>query len=261
MTTSTSSHDDQRVKLADLAIGSTDLADDQSLAAHLKSCAACTRELVALEQIAAAIDVAAATDLPPEDLEDAVIATMLRATDSVPQRATKAAPRTSALRLRWNSLRGMRIAIAVPTFALAVVCVFLVSSLNNQQDKAENLQVKLDKLEGKPSLDVLNGASIKSLDTDAPFEDARVQMALTKDGGVISLRNVPTPPKDRAWQVWQVDKDKNIRSIGVISEGRELIFLDLDDIDGKDLERIIITSEPAEGSDAPSSTDVARSSI
>jgi hypothetical protein len=262
--------------LADLAVGSLEAEAEKGLTQHLSTCAACRRELTALQEIAAAIDVASVHEAPPADLEQDVVAAMLghataeSATALVPANtaeaftadpSARASHRSSRARQSWRALGRMRIAVAVPSLALAVVCLFLVVSLNDEQTRVENLQVKLDKLEGKPSLDVLNGASIKSLDTDAPFEDARVQMALTKDGGVISLRNVPAPPDGRAWQVWQVDKDKKIRSIGVITEARELIFLDLDDIDGKDLERIIITSEPAQGSNAPSSEDVARGSI
>jgi len=260
-------HATAREQLVDLAVGSLKPSQASKVQSHVDGCHVCAEEVAALTRIIAALDAEASgarTSTP--HMDDAIVAAMLAAAPATmnADTSTKAARRGLSIRLvAWFRTRTHvpRIAVALPTIALVVACAGLAVSLRSAEQRSDNLQVRLDKLEGRPQLDVLNGASIETFKTDAPFQDARVQVAVTDDGGVISLRNVPAPPKGRAWQVWQVDSDDTITSIGIIDRERDLAFLPLDDIDADDLKRIIITDEPAQGSDTPSSDEVARSTV
>jgi hypothetical protein len=152
---------------------------------------------------------------------------------------------------RWVLPRP-RVAIAAPVVALAACCLAFTVMLDQRSDEVRQLRNELVSLRDRPDLPVLSGAAITSFDVDAPFGDARAQVALADDAGVVVVRNAPAPPEGMVWHVWQVDEDDRMKSIGTIDRARDAAFLPLEDIERDQLRRIIVTTEPkVSAPDAP----------
>lgn len=252
-------HDRVEPMLAEHALGTLDAADRMAVDAHLAECASCS---VLHEELATAV----------AQLEDGVLTEVPAAADVAASRATllAAAARTQQLgssapfprRARRSSAarRWMPSPSGIATAVLAAACVLLLVAATDRQDRIDSLERRLKDARGD-QVAAIRGASVKDLDTGGAFGDARAQVVLRRDAGVVLFRDVPAPADGMVWQVWAISGDR-IDSIGVIDDARASAFLALDDdLDADAVERIIVTLEPEGGSTSPAADEVAAATV
>jgi hypothetical protein len=148
----------------------------------------------------------------------------------------------------------MRLPSIIAAAGACTTILVLAVMLSDSREHARSLQRRLKDARGD-QVAVLRGASISDLDPTGAFGDARAQVVLQKDAGVVAFRDVPAPPDDMVWQVWTVAEDSTFRSLGVIDGARRSAFLPIEGVDPDDIERIIVTIEPAGGSEQPNEDD------
>lgn len=243
--------------LAEHALGALDDVDAHRVDAHLIECAACRAEFDELVAAVAELDAAAA---PATAMEPAPNATrdLLTAARRTPQARPVELPAHSPRR-SWG-----RFGIGLGGASLVAACVALamtVTTLGERDDRIASLEQRLKAAKGD-QVPTFRGASVKSLDTAGPFGDSRAEVVLKKDAGIVSFNKVPAPPEGMVWQVWLVDTDERITSLGIINSARKAAFLPIpDDIDRDDIERFIVTAEPTGGSDGPSAEEVVTGTV
>ncbi len=240
----TTEHEYVEPLLAEHALGTADVLQRARIDAHLVLCAACRATFVELTDAVSGLEqvvhvptlepragaretlLAAARATPQADSADDAAAQV-----GVPRRHRRAWGAPSWLFAGAASLAGV---------ALAVVLV-------DRQGKIDDLERRLKDARGD-QVPVLKGASINDLDIGGPFGDTRAQVVLKRDAGIITFRKVPAPPEEMVWQVWAVDGDDQLHSLGTIDDERELAIVSIEGVDPDDVERIIVTSEPIDGS-------------
>lgn len=254
-------HDQVEPLLAEHALGT--LAPDarELVEAHLATCASCRLEL---DELAAAVaqleqDVAVPfPDVPPAELDQSR-QSLLDAARRAPQRGAGAAAAHAPTRQRSRRRRFVPSPSGIAAGALAAACVVLVAVTVDRQDRINSLEGRLKKSRGD-QVEVLRGASVKDLDTGGAFGDARAQVVLRRDAGVVAFRDVPAPADGMVWQVWAISGER-IDSLGIIDDARSSAFLALGEVDPDEVERIIVTLEPEGGSDSPAAEEVAEATV
>lgn len=243
--------------LAEHALGALDAADAQRVDAHLIECTACRVEFDELVAAVAHIDetlaLAAALEPAPNAARD-----LLTAARRTPQSRPVTLP-VARRRRRWGMF-----GVGLGGASLVAACVALaltMSTLGARDDKIASLEQRLKAAKGD-QVPTFRGASVKSLDTAGPFGDARAEVVLKKDAGIVSFNKVPAPPAGMVWQVWVVDSDEHITSLGIIDSARKAAFLPIpDELDRDDVDRFIVTAEPAGGSEGPSAEEVVTGTV
>lgn len=248
--------------LPERALGTLAGDEFRELDAHLARCASCRAELAQLEPTLDALAVSAPPIEPPESLRDDLIAAIVADAGSVDATAIAlersvaeaSAARARSLRRsrRWRVRLGF---VAIPAFATAFVMLAVVAAVDVR--RIQRLESKLDRFRSERTLAVLKGADVATVKTSGAFEKASAQVAVRGDAGIVALRNVPPPPAGMAWQVWQVDDRHHIESIGTLRRSARVAFLQIPPDHDVEIERVIITAEPAGGSEAPGRERVA----
>ena len=247
-------HDDVAPLLAEHALGTLDTDRRAAVDLHVVECAACRVELDELAGGVATLEEAVVAPGPGSATSQrATLLDRARMTPQIPAEETAAghAPRP---RRAWRAPSWLAASAAT------LACIALAVVLVDRQDRIDSLERRLADARGD-QVTVLRGASIDTLDTAGPFGDARAQVVLRPDAGVVAFRDVPAPPEDMVWQVWMIDQDERISSLGVIDRAQHAAFLPIDGVDPKDVERIIVTVEPAGGSDEPTAEEVAGATV
>ena len=238
-------HDYVEPLLAEHALGTADVVHRARVDAHIALCASCRTTFVELTDAVAGLEHAVhAPTLEPlagarESLRAAARATPQLGEGSTADDAIATADRRSRRRApkrRW-------LLVAAPTLA----SVALLATNLSQAGRIDRLEQRVEDARGD-QVPVLKGASINDLDIGGPFGDTRAQVVLKRDAGIITFRKVPAPPEDMAWQVWAVDGDERLHSLGTIGEQRDLAIVAIEGVDPDDVERIIVTTEPLTGS-------------
>lgn len=235
--------------LASYALGTAETSELVQVEAHLRACAACSARADELARAADLHDASLVHMHAPNDLRDSVLAAVGRTPQAPAHTAEAPAPAGIRHRRWWQALDRFG---AVLSPAFAVCSVVLAIMLIQSRSDSDRLQRRVERLSNEPQLAVLKGASISSLDTSGPFNDARAQVAINYDTGVLALRDVPEPPDGSVWQVWQVDEDDHIESLGTIDHATKARLLSLQDIEEGALKRILVTVEAGAGSESPS---------
>lgn len=234
------------------ALEELNLTDANMLQSHILECDECAR---LRESMSAPVD-AWNTTLPsmsvPADLREIVLATVARE-----------AEREATVKHTWSTLepwwffRMPRWSQIIPSALAACSIILLIALVDARRDtssiqgKLVHLESRVGDLADRPDLQVFNGATIEKLRTEGAFGGARGQVAINYDTGVVALRDIPEPPRGKVWQVWQVNDDDEIRSLGTISHARKARVFELNDVDERSLQRIMITVEAGTGSARP----------
>lgn len=248
-------HDPCDLPIAQHALGTLDAAASSHVDAHLAGCPACRLQFDELVAAVGAIDIAIA---PATALEPSPSARgdLLAAARRTSQSRAGSAP--SSARRGW-----LRLGMGLGSASLAAACIALVSmvvAVDRRDDRIAALEQRLEDARGD-QVPTFRGASVKSLDTAGPFGDARAEVVLKKDAGIVAFNKVPAPPEGMVWQVWAVDTDEHIVSLGIIDSARTAAFLPIPDTDPDDIERFIVTAEPVGGSEGPSAEEVATGTV
>lgn len=240
-------HDELEPLVPEHALGTLDPELRARVDAHLEECAACRLAFDEVSAAVADVESAIAPGIMATPRFGATRSLMDAAARTAQDRVDAAGVRRSRRPRRWR-LPGI-----VAAGAACGTIVVLALLLADSRDRAASLERRLRDARGD-QVAVLRGASVRDLDPSGPFGDARAQVVLQKDAGVVAFRDVPAPPDGMAWQVWTIGGDE-IRSLGVIEDARRSAFLPIEDIDADDIDRIIVTLEPAGGSDEPNRED------
>jgi len=265
-------HDVVEPLLAAHALATLEPHEAERVDLHLVTCASCR---VTFDELAAAggwVELRAheaATDSgaygdPPLAVRDDVLA-RARATpqDDAPQGAHAGEERAAVLsgapaRLRGPSrgggwLRGAGARLGA-VGALGVMVAALLVTASRDQDRIASLEQQLRDAKGG-QVQVLDGGQFEMPQSDV--DPARARVTLDRATGRIVFREVAAPPKDKVWQVWQVDERQRIRKIGVITDATEGVSLPLKEIAPDELKRIFITIERAgAGAGEPVATEL-----
>jgi anti-sigma-K factor RskA len=252
---STTDHETTEALVAEHALGTLATGDRAEVEAHLVACAACRllfdEVAAASAEVELALAACAVVDHVPVPTPDAE-RDLLRAVRAAP-RDRVPAPRRRPRRA-WMVGGGALVAAACSSLlVLAVVA-------SDRQERIDSLERRLKDARGD-QVAVLRGASISDLDASGPFGTARGQVVLQRDAGMVAFRDVPAPPEDMVWQVWTIDADQRISSIGVIDAARKAAILPIGNVDPDDIERIIVNTQPAGGSDEPTADEVAETTV
>jgi anti-sigma-K factor RskA len=246
-------HDLVEPLLAEHALGTTEPDDAARADRHLRDCAACRLAFAELADAVAGLEqhAAASSTLEPRAGDRAAL---LAAARQQPQRSTAEAPAPTRRQRRRPAPSWLGAAVA------SLACLLLVVMVVDRERRIDSLERRLDKAKGD-QVAVLRGASINDLDVGGPFGDSRGQVALQGDAGIVAFRDVPAPPEGMVWQLWTIDSDDRIRSLGIIDAERRRAILPIEGVDPEEVERIIVTVEPAGGSDEPTAEEVAGATV
>jgi anti-sigma-K factor RskA len=240
-------HDRLEPLVAEHAIGALDPSLVAQVEAHLDECAACRATFDEIAAATADLELAVAPGIMVQPRAGATSDLLSAAARTAQQHAAGEPVRARRPR-RWRMPSVIAAAGACGT--ILVLAMLLADS----REHSRSLERRLKDAQGD-QVAVLRGASVRDLDPSGPFGDARAQVVLQKDAGVIAFRDIPAPPEGMVWQVWAIAQDEHIYSLGVIDSARRSAFLPIDEVDADEVERIIVTIEPGDGSDEPTTDD------
>lgn len=262
-------HDEARELIAAFALGAVEPDEAAAVRAHIDTCADCAADLRAEEEIASALDLVAASELPA-GFADRVLAAVR--TDGV---ATDAAGTRRPLESlpdvgeaagepeRWVSTttpEGWPAATSLPTAAetkaarrwfrppqflagglaavIVVLSFFLVSTRNELSEKED-----------------LVGALVGNEGIRLEGEHGQVGKMLPRDGGgLLVVRGLARSPRRLDYQLWYLD-DGTPRSAGVFDVSSELTSVEIE-TPIRDADGAAITLEPEGGSEQPTTSPV-----
>lgn len=200
--------------------------------AHLPSCKACQAEIEEMRMAADALPVGVEQFAAPADLKATIMATvrseaeLLAASGAGADRPVAAPQRRTGLlgRLAWR-----------PTLAFAAA---LLAGL-------------------VVGLSAAGGPETRELTAAVAPQGASVTMEVRDGRSTLTARDLPAPPKGRVYQVWLkrrgVDAPEPTNALFATRGGRASVGLtgSMDDV-----EAVLVTHEPAGGSDAPTSQPI-----
>jgi anti-sigma-K factor RskA len=205
--------------------------------AHMDECALCRRDVEELRIAAEALPASVPQVSPPPALKDRIMAVVESEAELLAAAGTRAdqpdVPRTRERRRRplggWLLRPGVALACAALLLAAGGVAGVLLAG-------------------GDDTRTVVAG-------TQAP--DADVRLEIREDTATLMARNLPAPPRGRIYQVW-------IKRPGRDPEPTSVLWAPRDDgsaavaVPGPldDVEAVLVTDEPAGGSDAPTKPPV-----
>ncbi len=253
--------------LAAVAMSTAGTDEQAAVEAHVDHCSSCRREYDRIAGVGAVLERAMLTALGEQaatapDTDESVAITTVPADlrgDIVNAIAAESRGGSASVGVPsrvWGS--GARLWQARFVMLAGAACMVLALVVGMQARAIDGLKGDVDRLEGRTTLAVLSGASVKNLKESGSFGDATAQVAIVGDSGLVAVRDVPDPPQGRAWAIWQVDKDRKITQIALLTEGTKALFVPLDDIDPDELARVMVTVENAPdiaGGDADTPAD------
>lgn len=226
--------------LAEHALGTADVIERARIDTHLVLCAACRATFTELTDAVSGLEQAVhAPTLEPRAGAREKLLVTARAT---PQVAGEGGSAPTGATTGHPSRRTWRAPSWLLAGAASFACIVLAAVLVDRQGQIDSLEGRLKDARGD-QVPVLKGASINDLDIGGPFGDTRAQVVLKRDAGIITFRKVPAPPDGMVWQVWAVDGDERLHSLGTIAEARDLAIVAIDGVDPDEVERIIVTTE------------------
>ena len=205
--------------------------------AHMHECPLCRRDVEQLRIAAEALPASVPQVSPPPALKDRIMAVVESEAELLAAAGRRAdqpdVPRTPERRRRrigeWLLRPGVALACAAVLLAAGGVAGVLLAG-------------------GEDTRTVVAG-------TQAP--DADVRLEIRDDAATLTARNLPAPPRGRIYQVW-------IKRPGRDPEPTSVLWAPRDDgsaavaVPGPldDVEAVLVTDEPAGGSDAPTKPPV-----
>ncbi|WP_020389978.1 anti-sigma factor [Kribbella catacumbae] len=177
--------------------------------AHLADCQSCSAEVAELREAANKLGTAVATD-PPPPLKARVLAE-IATTRQLPPLVKPDAPTTepglapAPVRRRFN--RRSFFSLAAAGLAVAGAGGIAIDQYReNSSTRQENEQ--LAALLAEPDAQTARG----NLKTGG---QATIVMSPAKDRAIVLLHNLPKLPADKTYQLWLMDKSRDLHSVGL----------------------------------------------
>ncbi|GAA1680784.1 anti-sigma factor [Glycomyces endophyticus] len=209
--------------------------------AHVAQCESCSREADELREAVARLSDTLVTE-PPPGLRERVLAEARRTPqEPAPARRPRPARRPS----RWRHPR-LRLAVGAAAFAVVAAFAGVFATWQVMRGPAED--------ESQMT------AVLEAADADVAFQQAegggRVTIVYSADldRAVVVVSDLAAIGDDRSYQVWLVDAAGQV-SAGVMDAGDSSATMVVDGVG--DTEVIGLTSEPAGGSDQPTTPMIA----
>jgi anti-sigma-K factor RskA len=207
--------------VAPYLLGALASADAERFERHAAECELCRADLERLRPVVDALPATTEPVEPPPELRGRIMAEVRR--DAAQRRRAERTARTG--RPAW--LR--------PVPALAAACVLLLAGVV--------VGVGLD------------GGSSRTVDGQVAIAGGTATLRIDDGDGRLRVAGVPSPPRDRVWQVWLVRGSGAPEPTDALfttdREGRASVAVpgDLEDVD-----RVLVSEEPRGGSLAPTTT-------
>jgi anti-sigma-K factor RskA len=208
-------------------------------ARHISECQACAQEVAEFGETASRLS-AAAWEVPPPRLRDAVLAEVRQTRQVTAGRAERIGNVDVA---RWRRWTAASVAAGVVALGgMAAVWVVQEQRIDDAERQAAQVSSVID------SRDV----TVKGAD----YNGGRVTVATSpaRDAGVVVMENFPAPPAGKVYQLWLIDHGA-ATSVGYMEPGQRSGTMYVPAVGHADT--IGVTLEPEGGSTAPTSAPVA----
>jgi anti-sigma-K factor RskA len=223
-----SDHDRWADAAAAFLLGAMPEAEQRAFAEHLKGCDECRRAVDDLLPAAEALPMASSQVTPPPALKDRIMADVTREASLLAQTGPEA---DRPPRRRRSRLSGWRLA---PVAAALVVAGVLAGVALDRADDG-GMQTYRATVDG----------------ARAPGASAELRMG--EDEAMLVASDLPAPPSGRVYQVWVLHEGEDV------PEPTDALFLPRGDGsavamvpgDMSDAAAVLVTDEPAGGSQAP----------
>ncbi|MGA7523331.1 MAG: anti-sigma factor [Acidobacteriaceae bacterium] len=244
------------------ALGALDGEEKQAYEAHVRTCAACTKELAEARERVALLALAAPAATPPPGVKDALLR-RVRAEEAGPARRRSA--QAPAVRRRWAWLTP---AFAVATVVFAALAVGLWMKDARDLEQIHNLEGQLaqvqthadeiaraadetDKLLGMP------GTVRVALKPMPGMPQGRAGVLYNPEMGMVTFAGyLPAPPPKKSYQLWLVPVGGNPVSLRVLSPGEWTEPMTAHVTPGLEAKAFAVTEEPEGGMPQPTGPKV-----
>lgn len=210
---------------------------------HLAQCAACSKEVAELQETAARLGSAVATQ-PPESLKQDVMADIRRVRQLPPDEGP-----IIALRGRKWPLRVTSMAAA----AAAIAAIVLGSQVIRLDDEASRAEQQLAEVSSRYETvaDMIAAQNTKIM--AAKSGDMRATVVVSPQHGKVAFlpKDVPAPGNDKTYQLWLIGPD-GAHSAGLVPDQDTPVVADT--IEGANV--LGVTVEPEGGSEQPTTEPV-----
>lgn len=257
--------------LAAFALDALSRDESHTVAAHLASCATCTRETDAWRESQANLALLAPTVAPPADLKARVLARAVAsgASERTPAvtRPSSTAARPSSALARPSSPRWMQFAAAASILVAAGLGIALVQSNTTRVTLEQRLaavtalaEERDASLAERDSLlaRVLGPETrIASLAATGAAPSVRLFWDVQRAELIVSARQLPPVDAGRTYQLWGIGSDGVPVGLGTFNsaaDGRAVVVLAVGA--GASFSVSAVTVEPEGGSPAPTSTPI-----
>lgn len=173
--------------------------------AHLADCQSCSAEVAELREAATKLGTAVATD-PPPALKARILAE-IATTRQLPPLLKPDVPTADPMPVRRKFNRRSFFTLAAAGLAVAGAGGIAIDQYReNSRTREENEQ--LASLLAEPDAKTVRG----DLKTGG---QATIVMSPAKDRAIVLLHNLPKLPDDKTYQLWLMDKSRDLHSAGV----------------------------------------------
>jgi Anti-sigma-K factor rskA/Putative zinc-finger len=234
----------QRENVASYVLGAMPDDEQAAFVSHLDACPTCPREIADLQVVADTLPLAAPQLVPPPELKNRVM-TVVRSEAQLLRAAGPEAdrPATAARPERRHRVRRAVLSLR-PLPAAALASVLLALGVGG------GVLLSAGDEEAAPR-------TVPAQVTVAGAPDARAELVISEDGTRLQVRNLPTPPRGRVYQVWtqraQEAPDPTTSLFSVNADGAATVAVpgDLDKVDN-----VLVSAEPPSGSQVPTTQPV-----
>ncbi len=256
-------HDRIAERLEDYALGHLTPDERQDVDAHVRACAACTRDLQEINEALALVADSVPAIEPPASLKARVIAAVA-AQPQEPSREPAFAARSGTRRWKWLSLAAAAalIVLAAMLNQTETARRQLARDLQRSNAAADTLRDRLQRFSGQTdlALSILIASDMREVSLagreNAVAAAARAYWSPTR-GLLVVADQMPAPPPGRIYQVWVIDGGQPVSAglLGDQSSGRGMLIAPPPPRPGTgSAVTVAVTDEPPGGLPAPSGT-------
>lgn len=271
-------HDDVQLLIGPYVLGTASEEERHIVETHAVRCAECGQAIADFEQVSLGLAWASVTNPPCQELRERVLAAVAEAAseqiavqqpelpegrarpvaaagtsagDAGPSGASSGQPRRLG---PAGGARGWRRAehYALPLLAAASVVLGLMF-VDARRDLAQ--QSSTDRgTDGPAPMRAMYAAGNSRLSLTGMLRGADGDVVVDRDHGYVVVRDLPDPPRGRAWQAWHIPSDapRQKESLEVLERGSTLVVVPFSPDPGGEIGTVAITLEPSGGSDEPS---------
>lgn len=165
-------------------------------------------------------------------------------------------------RSSWASGGCAAAAVAASVFAVAfgLTNQQLRGELTDAERSRDSIEQRLSGLErevaGLPS-----SVKTTSFATSGEFRSVANMEMNIQGHAVLVLQNVPQPRAGRTWQIWHQHQNGQVTTLGPMKKVDDVMYIPLGDTKAAQVVALMITDEPATGSDSPTGATVLEGTV